>query len=384
MKSNPKYAHVQSNLDTGASRTKFEAKMKEKAAIAPKRGELFRRITPASFMRLCQQDLMMSMEVSARASDAGAHDLAETTGDERFTLDEDEAEAQAQDGEAVRAAVPPRPTDSKRRPYLAAEEDPLLARDELAADRPAIPRRKRAPAPASVSGRGAHMNAILTGDFADNEAPAAPAAEDRGGASTLASLAPSSPVSSFLVGGLPEYENRYLLVDVRTQDEFDACHIDGAESFPAARLARSVNVFTPSMLKYKNRPNAIIIVYDGDEKVATRAANGLFQQGFDNVCLLSGGLKLFAASFADHVIGELPAELRPAPSEKERRAASRQSSSSLAGAPVSPNESMRSDALSSVRSQSMRSTASTQSRMSDISKLPGLNARTKGAISAWH
>ncbi len=85
----------------------------------------------------------------------------------------------------------------------------------------------------------------------------------------------------------------YLLLDIREKDEYEACHIISALSYPIAMLSRSVNNETKEMLSYKNQPGKIIIVYDDDEKLCPKAATTLVQRGYDNLFLLSGGeLKL--------------------------------------------------------------------------------------------
>lgn len=109
----------------------------------------------------------------------------------------------------------------------------------------------------------------------------------------------------------------YLLLDVRDKDEYDQCHIISALSYPTAMLSRSVNNETPEMLAYKNQAGKIVVVYDDDERIAPRAATTLVQRGYDNLFLLSGGLKLAAKKFPEGLItGILPAHLS-APTPKD-------------------------------------------------------------------
>ena len=42
------------------------------------------------------------------------------------------------------------------------------------------------------------------------------------------------------------------------------------------------------MLRLKNKPRAVIVVYDDDESIASKAATTLTQRGYDNVFMLSG------------------------------------------------------------------------------------------------
>ncbi|TGZ61842.1 hypothetical protein CRM22_007760 [Opisthorchis felineus] len=94
-------------------------------------------------------------------------------------------------------------------------------------------------------------------------------------------------------GGL-DLELPYLLLDLREREEFDACHIITAQSYPIAMLSRSVNFETADMLAFRNKPGRIIIVYDEDERLAPRGATTLVQRGYCNIFLLSGGLKIRA------------------------------------------------------------------------------------------
>ena len=54
-------------------------------------------------------------------------------------------------------------------------------------------------------------------------------------------------------------------------------------------LSRAQNHWSPEMYGYINKPDRMIVVYDLDEKIATRAAETFVQRGVDNVFLLSGG-----------------------------------------------------------------------------------------------
>ena len=46
----------------------------------------------------------------------------------------------------------------------------------------------------------------------------------------------------------------------------------------------------PCMLRLKNKLRAVIVVYDDDESIASKAATTLTQRGYDNVFMLSGEL----------------------------------------------------------------------------------------------
>ncbi|XP_005094416.1 centrosomal protein of 41 kDa [Aplysia californica] len=102
----------------------------------------------------------------------------------------------------------------------------------------------------------------------------------------------------------------YLLLDVRDRDAFEECHIITAKNYPTAMLARSVNYETKDMLRYKNQPGKIILVYDEDERISHRASTTLVERGYDNLFMLSGGLKVAYKLFPDGLVtGTIPAAI---------------------------------------------------------------------------
>jgi centrosomal protein CEP41 len=111
-----------------------------------------------------------------------------------------------------------------------------------------------------------------------------------------------------LDGDLP-----YLLLDIRDRDEYAQCHIISSLNYPAAMLSRSVNNETKELLAYKNQAGKIIVIYDDDERIAPKAATTLIQRGYDNLFMLSGGLKLAARKFPEGLItGTLPQQIKDA------------------------------------------------------------------------
>ena len=85
----------------------------------------------------------------------------------------------------------------------------------------------------------------------------------------------------------------YLLLDIRDKDEYEKSHIKTALNYPIAMLSRSINNESKELLEYKNQEGKIILIYDDDEKLATRAAATLVERGYDNLFMLSGGIYLF-------------------------------------------------------------------------------------------
>ncbi|KAG8200179.1 hypothetical protein JTE90_024964 [Oedothorax gibbosus] len=84
----------------------------------------------------------------------------------------------------------------------------------------------------------------------------------------------------------------YLLLDVRDKDEYLKCHIKTAKHYPSAMLSRSNCYELEEMKIYKNNRPELIILYDDDESITSHVATTLVQRGYDNIYVLSGGLKL--------------------------------------------------------------------------------------------
>uniref|UniRef100_A0A803Y9R3 Centrosomal protein 41 n=1 Tax=Meleagris gallopavo TaxID=9103 RepID=A0A803Y9R3_MELGA len=96
-------------------------------------------------------------------------------------------------------------------------------------------------------------------------------------------------------------------VDVRDRDAYDQCHIIGAYSYPITMLSRAMNPYTNSILEYKNAHGKIIILYDDDERLASQAATTMCERGFENLFMLSGGLKVLAQKVPEGLVtGSLP------------------------------------------------------------------------------
>lgn len=103
----------------------------------------------------------------------------------------------------------------------------------------------------------------------------------------------------------------YLLLDVRDKDDFIACSIITAKTYPFPMLSRAYTYETKDLLKYKNISHKLIIVYDEDESIASRVASTLVQRGYDNVYMLSGGLRLALEKFPKGLIrGNMPLRRR--------------------------------------------------------------------------
>lgn len=100
-------------------------------------------------------------------------------------------------------------------------------------------------------------------------------------------------------------ERPYLILDIRDAEAFKKARIVTSKSYPAPRLSRSVNYESKDMLKYKNIQGKLIIVVDSDESMAAKFATTLIQRGYDNVFVLSGGLRVAKIKFPEQLITPL-------------------------------------------------------------------------------
>ncbi|GFS67787.1 centrosomal protein B, partial [Nephila pilipes] len=80
----------------------------------------------------------------------------------------------------------------------------------------------------------------------------------------------------------------YLLLDVRSKEDFLKNHLKTARHFSATDLSHIHE--TNELRLYRNKREEIIIVYDDDGISAIRVVNFLVERGYDNIYLLSGGL----------------------------------------------------------------------------------------------
>jgi centrosomal protein CEP41 len=92
-----------------------------------------------------------------------------------------------------------------------------------------------------------------------------------------------------------------------------------ALNYPVAMLSRTMNNETPELLAYKNQPGKIIVLYDDDEKLTPRAAQTLVERGYDNMFMLSGGMKLASKKFPEGLITGILPQFYALPTPKENK-----------------------------------------------------------------
>ncbi|MFT7799283.1 centrosomal protein of 41 kDa isoform X1 [Arapaima gigas] len=264
---NPKYQHVKSRLDTGCSLTKYLERLEEiKRNYRYKKGELFRRLKVSTFAQLVIQVASVS-DLNGSLSNGETQSVNDST-----------------------ALLPEVTRDIEKDGTNGSSQTPiqLINNNNDSRDISSTPR--------------STLQSVISGvgelDL------------DKNGPSNTSVTPTPDPRTS----DRPYPDCPYLLLDVRDRDKYDQCHIISAYSYPIATLSRTMNPYTKEVLEYKNAPGKIIIVYDEDERIASQAATTMCERGFENLFMLSGGLKVVAQRFPEGMTtGSIPLECLPSP-----------------------------------------------------------------------
>ncbi|KAM4748924.1 centrosomal protein of 41 kDa [Rhinophrynus dorsalis] len=269
---NPKYQHIKTRLDTGNSMSKYLERIEEiKRNYRYKKDELFKRIKVPTFAQLVLQVASVSEESEA---DEMTNEELQRLEDSNSVLSETDAELMTDrtNGKGSPDNVPKSPIQLID--VAGAGEAVLSARSTLQS---------------VISGVGE----LDLGNQPNKTTESSPSPK---------------PLDK------PYEDCPFLLLDVRDSDCYTQCHIIGAKSYPIAMLSRTMNPFIHEILDYKNSHGKIIILYDEDERIASQAATTMCERGFENVFMLSGGLKVIAQKIPEGLTtGTLPITCLPSP-----------------------------------------------------------------------
>ncbi|XP_051238164.1 centrosomal protein of 41 kDa isoform X1 [Dicentrarchus labrax] len=280
---NAKYQNVKTRLDTGCSLSKYMEKLEEiKKNYRYRKDEIFKRLKVTTFAQLVLQ--------VASVSDLNESDDGESHGPEdslSVVSDADlECLSEHINGSPQASPLSDRQDDGYTREMCYSARSTLLS---------------------VISGVG-ELNLDRNNQKMKNESVFSPEPADR-----------------------PYPDCPYLLLDVRDRDQYDRCHIISAHSFPIATLSRTMNPYTKEVLEYKNAAGKILIVYDEDERIASQAATVMCERGFENLFMLSGGLKVIAQKFPEGMTtGSIPTSCLSSPTSSKVKKSSLPHQPSLA------------------------------------------------------
>ncbi|XP_043569957.1 centrosomal protein of 41 kDa isoform X1 [Chiloscyllium plagiosum] len=267
---NPKYHYVRARIDTGHSLSKYMEKIEElRKNYRYKRDELFKRLKVTTFAQLVLQ--------VASVNEQGERMFSE--------------QQQEEDSHSVLSAPEPEllaiKDNEERCPMEVHQKSPIeLISNEDSVEKP-------------LSARSTLQSVISGVGEIDLEKENQKLSQ------------PELCLCSEKTDG-PYPDCPYLLLDVRDRDAYDQCHIIGAYSYPIAMLSRTMNPYTKEILEYKNASGKIILLYDEDERIASQAATTLCERGFENLFMLSGGLKVVAQTFPEGLTtGSIPLSCQP-------------------------------------------------------------------------
>ncbi len=110
-------------------------------------------------------------------------------------------------------------------------------------------------------------------------------------------------------------DTKFILLDLREEDEHEKFHIQESINFPAPNISRDKVI--PELYRFRNKEDKLIIVYMGDERSGSTAAKKFYEKGYDNIFLLSGGIDEFILSFPELIVGKDLPDIDKLREEKE-------------------------------------------------------------------
>ncbi|XP_078112636.1 centrosomal protein of 41 kDa [Sander vitreus] len=268
---NEKYQHVKTRLDTGCSLTKYMERLEEiKKNYRYRKDEIFKRLKVTTFAQLILQVASVS-DLNESEIDGESHGPE----DSLSMVSDADLECLSEHTNGSPRLLSDRQDTGDAREICYSARSTLLS---------------------VINGVG-ELNVNRKHQKMENESVSGPEVADR-----------------------PYPDCPYLLLDVRDRDQYDRCHIISAHSFPIATLSRTMNPYTKDVLEYKNTAGKIIIVYDEDERIASQAATVMCERGFENLFLLSGGLKVIAQRFPEGLTtGCIPTSCLSSPTPKGKK-----------------------------------------------------------------
>ena len=94
---------------------------------------------------------------------------------------------------------------------------------------------------------------------------------------------------------------KILLVDLRPITDYISSHVKNAVSMPANNI--QIDKVFSQLNIYKNKPEKLLVFYNDDERHGMQSIKIIFEKGFDNCYLLSGGALMFAKLYPELMEG---------------------------------------------------------------------------------
>lgn len=101
----------------------------------------------------------------------------------------------------------------------------------------------------------------------------------------------------------PSQRQAFVLLDCRSEEQFEACHIHGAVHFDSMLLRQDRVPGAYYGLKGAQRERQLILYSDGDRRAA-QAAKAFVEKGWSCAAILSGGLTRFAKHHGHLIEGD--------------------------------------------------------------------------------
>lgn len=105
-----------------------------------------------------------------------------------------------------------------------------------------------------------------------------------------------SITSTTQVGDLSKITN-YIIIDLRDNEEYEDFHIVESVNMPYYNISR--DKFPSNMYMMKNKMDKMIICYSLDERTSIPHCQLLYQKGFDNIYMLTGGIESFVVKYPE-------------------------------------------------------------------------------------
>ena len=156
---------------------------------------------------------------------------------------------------------------------------------------------------------------------------------------------------------------KHILIDLRDSDEYDNYHIKDSVNMPFYNISR--DKFPQDMYMMKNKSDKMIICYALDERNSITHCQLLFQKGFDNIYMLTGGIEEFVIKYPDYCEGkEMPNIIMEQKKKEEKEKLSQnktryKTTSVIGSVKNDPNVSCKQSVVSGVSNFTQKSSIST-------------------------